>query len=64
VTLPNCWTDFDAAVSNGASPEALQPANDVGDHINLTQAGYTALTGAVTAQGCTLTANANPPPPP
>lgn len=63
VTLPNCWTDFDAAVSNGASPEALLPADDVGDHVNLTQAGYTALTGAVTAQGCALTVNANPPPP-
>jgi hypothetical protein len=63
VTLPNCWADFDAAVSNGASPEALLPADDVGDHVNLTQAGYTALTGAVTAQGCALTVNANPPPP-
>lgn len=62
--LPNCWADFDAAVSNSASPEALQPADDAGDHANLTQAGYTALAGAVGAQGCGgLAANANLPPP-
>jgi hypothetical protein len=62
--LPNCWADFDGAVGNGASPEALQSADDVGDHANLTQAGYTALAGAVGGQGCGgLAANANLPPP-
>lgn len=61
--LPNCWADFDGAVSNGASPETLQSADDAGDHANLTQAGYTALAGAVGGQGCGgLAANANPPP--
>lgn len=65
--VPNCMADFDGAVSNGASPEALlttAPAGsyDTGDHINLTQAGYTELTGAVTGGGCSLAANQNPPP--
>ena len=59
----NCYADFDAAVSNGASPGALQSADDAGDHANLTQAGYTALTSAVGSQGCPLAANVNPPPP-
>jgi hypothetical protein len=63
-SLPNCWADFDGAVSNGASPEALATADDTGDHVNLTQAGYTALTGAVGAQGCGgLVANMYPAPP-
>jgi hypothetical protein len=57
---PNCYADFDAAVSNGASPEALTSADDAGDHANLNQAGYRALAGAVTAQGCALSANSLP----
>jgi hypothetical protein len=62
--LPNCWADFDGAVSNDASPEALPSADDVGDHVNLTQAGYAALAAAVGEQGCGgLAANANLPPP-
>src|SRR6202000_1720582 len=39
--------DFDGAVSNGASPEALAPADDSGDHVNLTNAGYAAITAAI-----------------
>lgn len=63
--LPNAWADFDAAVSNtGGTTEALQGGDDAGDHVNLTQAGYTALTGAVTGQGGTLAANQYPPPAP
>jgi hypothetical protein len=41
------FSDFDAAVSNAASPEALVAADDAGDHVNLTAAGYTALAGTI-----------------
>ena len=57
---PNCGADLDAAVSNGASPEALITTDDTGDHANLTSAGYTALANAVTSGGCTLQANSLP----
>jgi hypothetical protein len=62
VAPPNCWADLDAAVSNGAAPEALSTADGTGDHVNLSQAGYTALTGAVTSGGCSLAANQLPAP--
>jgi hypothetical protein len=52
------YADFDTAVSNGASPEALQTADDIGDHVNLTAAGYAAL-GATIPLG-DLTANSPP----
>jgi hypothetical protein len=49
--------DFDGAVTNGASPEALAPADagasgdnpsfDSGDHVNLTDAGYAAVTATI-----------------
>jgi hypothetical protein len=51
---PNCVADFDAAVSNGASPEALatSPVDyDSGDHANLSWAGYAALAPPVNACG-------------
>jgi hypothetical protein len=64
VSPPDCWADFDMAVSNEASPEALQSAADAGDHVNLTQAGYTALAGTLGAQGCGFVPNRNLPPPP
>lgn len=35
--------DFDAAVSDGDSPEQLRSAYSAGDDVNLTAAGYTAL---------------------
>jgi hypothetical protein len=52
--FPNCAAGFDSAVSNAASPEALQSAYDTGDHVNLTTAGYAAIAAAVTSGGCTL----------
>jgi len=56
--LPYCPADLDSAVSNGASPEALDtsPTNfDAGDHVNLTFAGYAALApAAVGSAGCPL----------
>lgn len=45
--------DFDGAVSDGASPEALvssssgSPGFDSGDHVNLNSEGYTAVTGTI-----------------
>ena len=60
VAPPNCGTDFDGAVTNGATPEALLAADGTGDDVNLSQAGYTALTGAITSGGCTLGANQLP----
>lgn len=56
------YADFDAAVSNGASTEALASADDTGDHANLTVAGYGALTGALepVAGQDPLTANSPP----
>lgn len=52
---PPCPADFDQAVTNGASPEALQTAFDAGDHVNLTlgsAGGYAALAPAVAITGC------------
>jgi hypothetical protein len=58
---PPCGADLDGAVSNQGSPEALQAADDAGDHANLTTAGYAAMAGAVTYNGaCPLAANGNP----
>jgi len=67
VAPPNCWADFDGAVSNGASPEALStsPTNyDGGDHVNLSFAGHAALAQAVPNSGgfCTLMPSLNPMP--
>jgi hypothetical protein len=57
-----CPADFDAAVGNAAtSPETL--ADDAGDHVNLTPAGYAALAPQVTSV-CPLAANVEPMPPP
>jgi hypothetical protein len=39
--------DFDGAVSDGGSPEALQPADNSGDDVNLTDAGYAAIAAAI-----------------
>jgi len=50
-SFPNCYANFDGAVSNGASPEVLTPAANAGDDANLTLAGsgsgYAALAPAV-----------------
>lgn len=59
-----CPVDFDGAVTNGASPEALAAADDTGDHVNLTPAGYAALAPAVTSGACSLAASSNPLPAP
>jgi hypothetical protein len=64
--LPACPVDFDAAVSNGASPEALQPAANAGDDVNLTldgsSSGYAALAQAVVTSpdACSLLPSPNP----
>jgi hypothetical protein len=58
IGLPNCVADFDGAVTNGASPEALatSPTDyDSGDHANLSAAGYAAL--APVAGSCGFTPN-------
>jgi hypothetical protein len=39
--------DFDGAVTNGGSPEALEAADDSGDHVNLSDAGYAAITATI-----------------
>jgi hypothetical protein len=39
--------DFDSAVSNLASAEALVAADDSGDHVNLANAGYSAITATI-----------------
>jgi pyrimidine deaminase RibD-like protein len=58
---PDCAADFDAAVTSGASPEALASADDTGDHVNLSFAGYAALAPAVSAGGfCPLLPNNTP----
>lgn len=59
VAFPNCAADLNAAVTAGGSPETLLTADDAGDHVNLTQAGYTALTNSVLRQ-CGLAASLNP----
>jgi hypothetical protein len=59
-SMPYCVASFDAAVSNGASPEKLASGDDNGDHVNLTAAGFSALATAVTSGSCTLSANEYP----
>ncbi len=54
IGLPNCIADFDGAVTNGGSTEALStsPTNyDSGDHANLSVAGYAALAPPVNSCG-------------
>jgi hypothetical protein len=58
-----CYADFDGAVTNNASPEALAAPDDAGDHVNLSPAAYRALAPAVT-NGCSLTAGSDPMPAP
>jgi hypothetical protein len=41
------YADFESAVSDGASPEALQTADDTSDHVNLTSAGYAAVAATI-----------------
>ncbi len=74
---PPCPAPFDQALTNNASPEALQAAYDAGDHVNLTlgsAGGYAALAGATangvsnangTFSGCSfaIAPNVNPLPP-
>ena len=62
---PNCPADFDAAVSNGATPEALTPADNAGDGVNLTlggpTSGYGVLAPAVINGGaCSLLPGRSP----
>jgi hypothetical protein len=62
---PYCVADLDSAVSNGASPEALVTADDTGDHVNLTSAGYAAMAGEfnpanVQDSPCALSPNSYP----
>jgi hypothetical protein len=62
ISLPNCVADFDDAVTNGASPEALatSPTDyDSGDHANLSWAGYAAL--APPAASCGFATNSEYP---
>jgi hypothetical protein len=54
ISLPNCTAGFDAAVSNGGSPEELETSPvgyDSGDHANLSWAGYAALAPQVSSCG-------------
>lgn len=54
ISAPNCWADFDSAVSDGGSPEALvkSPVSfDSNDHANLSFAGYAAVAPAVSGSG-------------
>jgi hypothetical protein len=64
---PNCPADFDAAVSNGASPEALASGFGTADDVNLTlgsSGGYAALAPAVSGEGsCPLMPDDTPLPP-
>jgi hypothetical protein len=57
IGFPNCVADFNSAVSNGQTPQALSPSYDSGDHANLSFAGYEAAAGAVPAAGCSLSPN-------
>ena len=45
--VPYCYADFDAAVSNGASPEALASDDNAGDGVNLTLGGPTSGYGVL-----------------
>jgi hypothetical protein len=64
---PNCPADFDLAVSNNASPEALAPGYGTADDVNLTlgaAGGYAQLAPAVSAgQTCPLAPSSTPLPP-
>jgi hypothetical protein len=63
---PNCPAGFDAAVTNGASPEALAAGFGAADDVNLTlgaSGGYAQLAPAVVADGCALAPNNDPAPP-
>jgi hypothetical protein len=63
---PNCPAYFDAAVSNGASPEALAAGYGTADDVNLTlgaSGGYAKLAPAVFSDGCALAPNSMPFPP-
>jgi Spherulation-specific family 4 len=62
---PNCPALFDAAVTNGASPEALAAGYGTADDVNLTlgaSGGYAHLASAVVADGCALAPNSAPAP--
>ena len=65
-SFPNCYANFDGAVSNGASPEALTPAANAGDDVNLTLggtgSGYAARAPAVFSSPdfCSLLPSTNP----
>jgi hypothetical protein len=67
-SFPNCYVDFDAAVSNGASPEALAGGDNAGDDVNLTLAGtssgYGVLAPAVfdSSDVCSLLPSNDPSP--
>jgi len=63
---PNCPASLDAAVSNGASPEALAAGDGTADDVNLTlgaSGGYARLAPAVLASGCSLAPDSDPAPP-
>jgi hypothetical protein len=64
---PDCPADFDAAVSNGASPEALASGFGTADDVNLTLGsggGYAALAPAVSGgASCPLLPSGTPLPP-
>lgn len=45
--------DFDEAVSDGLAPPALLAADDSGDHVNLSAAGYAAVAAAISADQLT-----------
>jgi hypothetical protein len=51
IAPPPSWADLDSAVTNQAAPEALASADDTGDHVNLTWAGYVALAQALVNNG-------------
>lgn len=54
----NYTDDFSSAVGNTASPQSLLTADDAGDHVNLTGAGYAAI--AATVDATQLTPNSPP----
>ncbi len=65
---PYCPADLDAAVTNGASTEQLAAADDAGDYVNLTWAGYAAMAGELNPNNyadsaCSLSPNGYPQPP-
>jgi hypothetical protein len=65
---PYCTADLDAAVTNGVSTEQLASADDAGDYVNLTWAGYAAMAGELNPANyadspCPLSPNEYPQPP-